>query len=444
MSAKSEGRPVFNKMLNTFLKGKVDGIICWKLDRLARNFIDGGKIIDLLQKSVIKEIRTFEGVHLPTDNVLMIAMHFGMANQYIRDLSTNVKRGLRTKLEKGDWLNKAPLGYLNDKLAHKIIVDPIRSKYIVHAFELFSTGKYGHPEVANILFEEGFRSRGNCKVPKSSIYRILSDSFYYGLMKSGGKLYKGNHTPLISQELFDTVHGIMQERLHPKKKTLMFPIRGLIKCSECGCQYTASRKKGHDYYYCTNGKGICTSKKDYVRENDLYEKLLPILSKLAWDEEEIELLYLASKEDVIRESEYLHGNLNNLKQEESALIERKNKLLDLFLDSSIPKTSYEEKSILLENQLLILQKQISETEYKINSAVSTLEPTKKLFLDCNIWAKEFLTIAPQEKQNFVHEVLWNLSMKDKNILNPQFRSPFLAIANLPKNASFSDKLCSPD
>ena len=188
------------------------------------------------------------------------------------------------------------------------------------------------------------------------------------------------------------------------------------------------------------GKRICTSKTDYVREKDLYEKLLPILGKLAWDREEIELLYLASKEDITRESEYLHGNLANLKQEESALIERKNKLLDLFLDSSIPKISYEEKSTLLENQLLILQKQISETKYKIDTAVSTLEPTKKLFLDCVIWANDFLTLLPDKKQNIVHEVLWNLSMKDKNIIDYQLKSPYLAIANLPQNADFHARL----
>ncbi|MEI7765721.1 MAG: recombinase family protein [bacterium] len=440
MSAKSEGRPVFNKVLDMFVKGKVDGIICWKLDRLARNFIDGGRIIDLLQKSVIKEIRTFEGIHLPTDNVLMIAMHFGMANQYIRDLSTNVKRGLRTKLEKGDWLNKAPLGYLNDKITHKIITDSIRSKYIVRAFELYITGKYGHKDISEILFNEGLRSCGNCKVPKSAIQRILSDSFYYGLMKTGGKLYNGNHTPLISKALYDSAQEVMQERLHPRKKTLMFPIRGLAKCSLCGCLYTASRKKGHDYYYCTNGKGICTSKKEYLRENDLYKQLLPILDKVAWDEEEIELLYLASKEDITKESEYLNGNLENLKQELITITERKNKLLDLFLDSSISKESYETKSTLFENQKLILQKQISETEYKIQTAVSTLEPTKKLFLDCVIWAKEFLTLPPDRKQNIAHEVLWNLSMKDKNILDYQLKSPYSAIAKVPKSANFHTKL----
>ncbi|MBI3888602.1 hypothetical protein HY311_02315 [Candidatus Nomurabacteria bacterium] len=60
--------------------------------------------------------------------------------------------------------------------------------------------------------------------------------------------------------------------------------------------------------------------------------------------------------------------------------------------------------------------------------------------DCVIWAKEFLELKPDKKQNIVHEVLWNLSMKDKNIVDYQLKSPYLAIANLPKNADFCTKL----
>ena len=143
MSAKSEGRPVFKKLLENIIDKKADGIICWKLDHLARNMIDGGKVMDLLGKGIIKEIRTFESTHFPSDNVLMLAVHFGMANQFVRDLSVNVKRGNRTKLEHGEWPNHAPLGYLNkDKT---IAVDPERAKYVVRMFEMYSTGGYGMP-----------------------------------------------------------------------------------------------------------------------------------------------------------------------------------------------------------------------------------------------------------------------------------------------------------
>jgi len=96
-SAKKPGRPVFNEMLALIERGEAQGIICWKIDRLARNPVDGGQISWLLQQSIIQRIRTHDRSFLPADNVLMMSVEFGMANQFIRDLSVNTSRGLRYK-----------------------------------------------------------------------------------------------------------------------------------------------------------------------------------------------------------------------------------------------------------------------------------------------------------------------------------------------------------
>src|SRR5436309_4765167 len=40
-SAKEPGRPVFNAMMTRLEAGEAEGILCWKLDRLARNPVDG-------------------------------------------------------------------------------------------------------------------------------------------------------------------------------------------------------------------------------------------------------------------------------------------------------------------------------------------------------------------------------------------------------------------
>ena len=75
-------------------------------------------------RGVIAEIRTYERTYLPTDNVLFIAMEFGMANQYVRDLSVNIRRGIREKVRRGIPNGKAALGYFNEPSLRTIEPQP--------------------------------------------------------------------------------------------------------------------------------------------------------------------------------------------------------------------------------------------------------------------------------------------------------------------------------
>ena len=44
-TAKEPGREVFNEMLGEIEKGTAQGILAWNPDRLARNSINGGRVI---------------------------------------------------------------------------------------------------------------------------------------------------------------------------------------------------------------------------------------------------------------------------------------------------------------------------------------------------------------------------------------------------------------
>src|SRR5438034_1235856 len=103
-SAKAPGpRSVFNEMMSRLYRGEADGILCWKLDRLARNPVDGAAIIWAMKLHGLLVVTPFQKYGESEDNVVWMYLEFGMAQKYVDDLSRNVKRGLRAKAEMG-WL----------------------------------------------------------------------------------------------------------------------------------------------------------------------------------------------------------------------------------------------------------------------------------------------------------------------------------------------------
>ncbi|MES2216719.1 MAG: recombinase family protein, partial [Patescibacteria group bacterium] len=379
-TAKDAGRPLFGELVQIIQSGKADAILCWKLDRLARNFLDGGLIMDMLQKGIIKEIRTYESIHLPNETAFIMAMQFGMANQYSRDLSVNVKRGNRARLEKGGWPNKAPFGYLNDKANKTVYIDEARAKYVIKAFEMYASGAHSLKAISNALYEHGFRTVGGTKVHRSHIHRFISNPFYCGLMRRDHVLYSGTHEPLVSKDLFDRAQLVLQGKHHQKTKTLFFPLRGFLRCETCGCTLTASLKKGHQYYYCTNGKGICAEHKSYIREEALYKIVSVIFDRLSFSERKIELMYRAAKERLQHDDKYDDSVLKTLQNRLESIKTKESRLLDTFMAEQIPKELYDTKVLEIHNERVSLNRQIGEAQANGMKASITLEPTKEIFM----------------------------------------------------------------
>jgi site-specific DNA recombinase len=94
-------RPEFQKMITEIEQGGVDGILCWKLDRLTRNPVDTGTIQFMLQRGKIEKIVTSDREYHPGDSGLLFSVETGMANQFILDLSKNTKRGMAGKADRG-------------------------------------------------------------------------------------------------------------------------------------------------------------------------------------------------------------------------------------------------------------------------------------------------------------------------------------------------------
>ena len=438
MSAKEPGRPVFNQMMAMIMAGQADAILCWKIDRLTRNPVDGGQIQWLLQKGNIQLIQTFEKTYLPHDNVLIMSIEQAMASQYIRELSVNVKRGNRAKLERGEWPGPAPYGYLNDKAAKTIVLDQVLAPYVKEIFTLYATGSYSLKDVAKLLYERGLRTKQGNKVFTSQVQKILNRPFYYGIMERDGKIYQGNHEPLITKKLYDTAQSVMHNNARPRPHKHFFPIRGYLTCNKCECALTASLKKGHHYYYCTNGKGNCDQHKHYIREKDIYKLVAKQLGSIAFSERKIEIMYRAAKEKAEHTSTDKQFVTTNLERLLDSLSKKESLLLDTLLAEQISKDLYQEKVNDIKKERIDLVRQLSEA--KQDSDLLTLEPIKNTFLMANRAKSDFLKAPDKEKRMIVEKLLWNLSIEDKNVAQTKFKSAFEVMAKAPKNGTFSQML----
>ena len=94
-SAKVPGRPKFGSMLARIEAGEASGIIAWHPDRLARNSIDGGQIVYLLDQTHLQSLKFptfwFENI---SQGKFMLSIAFGQSKYYIDNLAENTKRGL--------------------------------------------------------------------------------------------------------------------------------------------------------------------------------------------------------------------------------------------------------------------------------------------------------------------------------------------------------------
>lgn len=271
-------RPVFTQMLERIEKGEANGILCWQINRLSRNPIDSGRLGWMLQQNILQSIQTIDRQYLPDDNVLLFSVESGMANQFIIDLRKNSRRGMEGKADRG-WLpSRAPLGYLNNKLENTIIEDPERFQLVRKMWDLMLTGNYTPSKICDIANNEwGFQTSqtkrsGGGELPLSVLYKTFGNIFYTGKFEWAGRVYDGNHKPMISMEEYDRTQVILGRARKPRSKTHDFAFTGLMRCGTCGSMYTATEKKKfiqstgeiktYTYYHCTrkNKRVKCNEK----------------------------------------------------------------------------------------------------------------------------------------------------------------------------------------
>ena len=212
-SAKDPDKRVeFYKVLKEIESGRADGILCWKLDRLSRNPVDNGRVQWMLQKGIIKVIRTIEREYFPENAGLLFSVESGMATQYVMDLSKNVIRGHDAKLRKGIFPNRPQIGYINFRNIETgesyIEKDPERYELVRKMWDLMLTGNYSANKILDIVNKNwGFKTKktrklGGKELSRSAIYTMFTNPFYAGIITWRGQEQPepGKHEAMINLE----------------------------------------------------------------------------------------------------------------------------------------------------------------------------------------------------------------------------------------------------
>jgi DNA invertase Pin-like site-specific DNA recombinase len=363
-TAKEPGRPIFNQMLSEMEEGKAMGILAWNPDRLARNSIDGGKVIYLVDMGKIQSLKfpTFWFDTTPQGK-FMLSVAFGQAKYYTDNLRENILRGIRQKLRRGEMPAKAPLGYYNEPRIRTIEPDKATFNKMKKILELFAKGNHTLTKIRDEMFSQGLVGRYGKPHSLSSIPAILSNPFYYGMFMHKGELIQGSHKPMISKKIFDQIQEALCSNGKPRKKKtkeeLIF--KNFAICGECGYQITGekhTKKSGlvFKYYRCTKKSKVKKCTDGFLREEKLAEQIQEICQKVSIPDEWRDKFLDKVSEWEQEENDASGIFVQNLKVKLQEIAVKIDRLSNGYLEGAFELNEYHIKK----NELVELKKTIEE------------------------------------------------------------------------------------
>ena len=377
-SAKIPGRPIFGEMLKRIEKGEANGILTWHPDRLARNSVDGGKIIYLIDCGRITTLKFPTFWFEPTpQGKFMLNIAFGQSKYYIDSLSENVRRGLRQKVRRGEYPGPAPIGYINDSRTKTVVVDRKKARIIKRTFELYAKNNSCFEDIANFLAQNGILRRSGKVWHKDRVKYLLSNPFYYGHFRYAKEVYEGKHEPIIAKKLFDEVQEVLKQRGRPRHKTEIEPqiFCGLLKCDTCGMMITGEyrvkkQKNGnvHDYiyYHCTKKNKAIKCPEPCIRQEELEKQISSLLQKVSLRTDWAEKLNARMEKDKTKSVQSVSAFVQESENKIKIINTKLQRLLDGYLEQDIEREIYRQEKAKLLSEKKSLEEKIVRFEQKQN------------------------------------------------------------------------------
>lgn len=272
------GRTQYKTMIKDAEKGKFDIVIFHKIDRNARNELDYYLTKHKLQAAGVRYAYSKQEIDSTTaEGQMMESVMVGMAAYYSRNLSNEIKKGIRENAFQGKCTGgRAPYGYLiaPDK---KLLINEEEAPGVRMLFDLFIKRK-SYTDIAAAMRDHGYLDRKGHVFKKTTLYEMLRNHKYVGdlligrALRRGGKrnshaldpnaqIYKDVIPAIVSREVFEGVQKVMNEN---KRRTIntknkhVYALSGLIYCGTCGRpmvgHFSRNQKGKVNYYYRCTGK----------------------------------------------------------------------------------------------------------------------------------------------------------------------------------------------
>lgn len=390
---KAEKRPGFMKMIATAkTKPKpFDFILIHRFDRFSRSREDSIVYKSLLKKECdIKVISITEQLEDDKFSVILEAMLEAMAEYYSLNLADEVTKGMTEKALRGGFQASPPLGYKIMHTGEIPVIVPEEAVVVKLIFEKYVYDNMSFYEIAKYLNLFGYKTKQKKDFERRSVEYILKNPIYKGYIRwnrthgasktvkdtSHWIIAKGEHEPVISEELYD----LAQKKLYRENTgTKARPVTeykhwlsGMVKCSCCGHSMTASRIKDSQYYrfscnsYSKGKCPVCNS----ITEKKLIPCILGTLEKVIIIENKV---YIKAKSTVQTESDPSKEGIL-LKQQLARLKEKENRIKNAYISGVDTLEEYEENKAALTKENELLREQLQKYE---RDHIKTGEPQQK-------------------------------------------------------------------
>ena len=380
-----------------------------------------------------------------------MSVELGMANQFILDLSKDVKRGMDSKVKKGWRPGIAPLGYLNDKAGEKgekkILVVKLRFPIIRKMWDLLLSGNYTVGDVIKKANDDwglrtiGYKRKASSKLALSTGYKIFVNPFYCGEFSWSGEIYEGKHKAMITKDEFDKVQMILGKKGKPRSKTKRLPFNGIITCGDCGGMFTADEKqkkikstgqiKSYIYHRCNKRKKDKPCYQKPIKSEDLTEQIAEYLNNISIPQEYLDWAIKAINESQEKEASSRDVVLENLQKNHSDCVNKINVLIQNFISPA-----NQDRSLISDDELKEQKAILQEEKMKVKAKLDNLDKDFDEWVELTENSFKFATYSKywfengdlETKNNILKTLGSNFVLKDGK-LSVHLQKPFEIIQN---------------